>query len=113
MKQLVLLLFMSFLASPATADDGRGHGGSHDHDRARDAVAHHDARRLADILPAIERRYGARMVEVEFEAEGGRFVYKIELITTSGRIVEVEVDAATGAIVRDDIGDDTHEEPED
>lgn len=113
MKQLVLLLFMSFLASSAAADDGRGHGGGHDHDRARDAVARQDARRLADILPAIERRYRARMVEVEFEAEDGLLVYKIELITASGRIIEVEVDAATGAIVKDDIGDDNRNDPED
>lgn len=113
MKRLVFFLLLSCLASPATADDSRGHGGGHDHDRARDAVARQDARRLADILPAVERLYRARMVEVEFETEGGRFLYRIELITASGRIIEVEVDAATGAIVKDDIGDDTRNDPED
>lgn len=112
MKRLIVLLLISCLASPAAADDGRGHGGGHDHDRARDAVARHEARRLADILPAIEQGYRARMVEVELESEDGLLVYRLELITASGRIIEVEVDAATGAIVKDDIDDDTRNDQE-
>lgn len=107
-------LLLVGLAAPALAENGRGAGGhGQDHDRARDAVAQEGAQPLAAILPAIEARYGARMVEVSVEAEARRLVYEIELITPSGRIIEVAVDAATGDIVGDDTGGDTGAEPED
>lgn len=110
------LLLVGF-AAPALAENGRGAGGQRkdqgqDQDRARDAVAREGARPLAAILPAIEARFGARMVEVDVDVEAGRLVYEIELITPSGRLIEVAVDAATGDIVGDDTGGDTGAEPE-
>lgn len=123
MKHTVLLVFLIVtglllvgLVAPALADGGSGQGRGghdHDHDRAREAVAQNIAQPLATILPAIERRYQARMVDVEFESEDGRLVYEIELITPAGRIIEVVVDAATGDIVRDDLGGDDGQQSED
>ena len=56
---------------------------------------------LADILSRVEAEFDARMIEVEFEAEGGPrgYIYELELITRDGRILEVTVDAATGRII--------------
>jgi uncharacterized membrane protein YkoI len=121
MKRTALLMFLLLtglfligLAAPALSDNGRGAGGrEHDHDRARDAVSQLGARPLATILPEIEQRYRARMVEVEFEPEDGRLLYEIELITATGRIIEVVVDASTGDIVDDDVSDDDGQHPED
>ena len=113
---LVAGLLLIGLAVPALAggDDSRGDGGrDHDHDRAREAVLKQDARPLVSILPEVERRYRARMVEVDFESEDGRLVYKIKLLTRTGRIIEVEVDAATGDIVKDDLDDDHGHHSED
>ncbi|MGB5559683.1 MAG: PepSY domain-containing protein [Paracoccaceae bacterium] len=112
MKHFVFLMLIAF-AVPAFADSNEGHGNGdaqdgqdHDHDRARDAVVRHDAQPLSAILPEIERRYEARMMAVKFEAEDGLLVYEIELITATGRIFEVVVDAASGNIVKDDTGHD-------
>lgn len=117
MKRLVPILILACLASAAAADGGHGHAarGPADgsaHDRARDAVARHVARPLSEILPEIERRYRARMVEVELEDDDGRLAYEIELVTDAGRLIEVVVDAATGSVVKDDTGTGSFVRPE-
>ncbi|MBZ8133050.1 PepSY domain-containing protein [Afifella sp. IM 167] len=90
------LLAVPGLATPAFAD-GRGH----DHDRAREALSRGEVLSLADILPAIEKRYEARMLEVDLEEKHGTYVYELELIRPDGKILEILVDAATGEVLRD------------
>ena len=111
---LIAGLLLVGLAAPALANgnDARDGGGS-DHDRARQAVSQDGAQPLAIILPTVEGHYHARMVDLDLEDEGGRLVYEMELITASGRIIEVVVDAATGSIVSDDLDDDDESDFED
>ncbi|WP_026381381.1 PepSY domain-containing protein [Afifella pfennigii] len=91
-----LLLTILLLISPAALADK-------DHDRARDALRRGEILPLAEILPKIERRYRARLLEVELEREDGIIVYELELITRDGRIIELEVDAASGAVIGKEI----------
>jgi uncharacterized membrane protein YkoI len=79
------------LAAPA--------GAERDHDRARRALERGEIRPLHAILPEVEARFDARLLEVELEREHGRFAYEMELITREGRIVEVLVDAASGEVL--------------
>ena len=90
MKQ-VLIILLCGLVNPALA--------SEDHDDARDAVRQQQVIPLADIVPRILAEFDARLLEAEFEREHGSFVYELELITESGRMIEVMVDAATGEII--------------
>jgi hypothetical protein len=82
-----------------------------DHERARAALAREEILPLAEIMPAIEARFYGRAIEVEFERDDGRWVYEFELITPAGRIVEVEVDAASGRVIEAEHED--HERDED
>lgn len=70
-----------------------------DHERAREALSRAETLPLAEIMPAVEARFSARTIEVEFERDDGRWVYAFELITPDGRVVEVEVDAASGRVI--------------
>ena len=102
MKRVLLLIAaIVVLAAPA--------GAERDHDRARLALERGEIRPLHTILPQVEDRFGARLLEVELEREHGRFVYEMELITPGGRILEVQVDAASGAVLEHE----TEEEEED
>lgn len=86
---------MLMLAIPdARADDRR------DHERARAALAAGEIRPLAELLAEVERRYVGRVIETELEREGGRWVYEFKLLPPSGRVVELRLDAATGALLR-------------
>jgi uncharacterized membrane protein YkoI len=95
MRRALLLLPMLLLATPdARADDRR------DHERARAALAAGEIRPLAELLADVERRYVGRVVETELEREDGRWVYEFKLLPPSGRVVELRLDAATGALLR-------------
>lgn len=88
---VITLIALMLFAAPAAADD--------DADRARRALERGEVRPLAEILAALERRVEGEVVGVEFEREDGRHVYEFEVITPAGRMVEIYVDAATGAIL--------------
>lgn len=92
MKTLVTILLV-LLASPAFAERA---GGGSDHDRARSAVEREEILPLSRIVPGLQQRYGGRVIKLELETEDGRYLYELKLITPQGRIIEVEVDAATG-----------------
>ncbi|WP_372623303.1 PepSY domain-containing protein [Falsiroseomonas sp.] len=81
-------------ALPVRADDRR------DHERARAALAAGEIRPLAELLAEVERRYVGRVIETELERDDGRWIYEITLLPPSGRVFELKLDAATGALLR-------------
>ena len=92
MRSALILLFLVAPAAPPAHAEG-------DHDRAHSALAEGAILPLSAILPGLERRFGARLLGAELEAEHRRFVYEFELITPRGQILDVHVDAATGAVI--------------
>ncbi|MCQ4347084.1 PepSY domain-containing protein [Pseudomonas stutzeri] len=69
-------------------------------------------RREGVILPldqllqqAIERYPGARLLEAELEEEDGLYVYEVELLTAGGQVRELEFDAGTGRLLKDEEDD--------
>ena len=93
-----LLLLLSLLVAWAAATGSDAHEDDHEH------VYH--ARQDARILPleTILERVGldreTRLLEVEHEREHGIDIYEIEYLTHDGQIIEIEVDAATGRILK-------------
>jgi uncharacterized membrane protein YkoI len=79
---------------------------------ARD-IGHDEARALRQagtILPleqitarALQDHPGARLLEVELEEEDGVLVYEVELLTTSGVVRELELDAGTAEVLKDEV----------
>ncbi len=54
----------------------------------------------------LEARHPGRIVEVELEDEDGLWLYEIEVLTPEGRLIEIELDARTGAILGYEEDDD-------
>ena len=79
------------LSSLAGADD--------DHDRARQAVEAGDIVSLRDILEIVERDYPGDLMEVELEREDGRWIYEVEILAPDGRLLELEYDARSKALI--------------
>lgn len=77
-----------------------------DADNARAALARGEILPLADILAKVETQFDSRMIEVEFDAEAGRYFYEFELISRDGVIREVTVDGATGEVLEIQIEND-------
>jgi uncharacterized membrane protein YkoI len=85
-------LIVLLLAGAAVAD-------SLDHDRARAALGRGEVRPLAQILETVTAEIPGEVVEVELEREHGVWVYEFKVIAPDGHVLEVLVDAASGALL--------------
>lgn len=70
-----------------------------DFELARDAVARGEILPLADVLARLQETHPGRLIEVELEYSNDILVYEVELVTADGRLIEVDMNAATGEIV--------------
>lgn len=82
------------LSSPwAWADDS-------DQDRARAAVQAGQVLPLKTVLERLEREHPGQVLEVELEQDDGRWIYEIKLLQPGGRLVKLELDAASAELLR-------------
>jgi uncharacterized membrane protein YkoI len=95
---LVALALMLAGAGLAYSDDRND--GHHDHDRARRALEEGRARPLAEILARVRSQLGGEVVGVEFGRERGRYVYEFKIVTSTGKLREVYVDAMTAEVLK-------------
>ena len=91
-KPFVFALLCLTAPIPIRADVG-------DYESARAALERGDVLPLAAILEKGERDTGARVIEVDFELEDGRYLYEFDMLTGDGRMIEAIVDAATGTLL--------------
>ena len=94
LKAVAAVMFTLAMVLPAQAGDSGGQ------DRARRALESGEILPLREILQRVERATPGQVIEVELEREGGRWVYEIKLLATGGAIVELEVDARDGTVLR-------------
>jgi len=83
------------LAQPARADDS-----VRDHERARAAVQAGQVLPLPVLLQRLQRSHPGQVLEVELEHDDGRWVYELRLLQPGGRLLKLELDAATGAVLK-------------
>ena len=81
------------LASPMALADN-------DQDRARAAVHAGMALPLKTVLERLEREHPGQVLEVELEQEDGRWIYEVKLLQAGGRLVKLELDAASGEVLQ-------------
>jgi len=69
-------------------------------------------RRDGVILPleqllqqALDRHSGSRLLEAELEEDDDLYVYEVELLTRDGQVRELEFDAASGRLLKDEEDD--------
>jgi len=79
--------------SPVVAD-----GDGAEQDEARRAVEQGAVRPLAEILSRPEVLAMGDVVRVKLRHDHGRWVYDLRAVDREGRLHEVQVDAATGAV---------------
>ncbi len=62
------------------------------------AMAASSALSMDQAVKMVEQRYHARVVKAETERDKGRTVYVLRLLSDSGKVWTVRVDAADGAV---------------
>jgi uncharacterized membrane protein YkoI len=79
------------------------------HGRDDDEIGHETAKELLEsgrilpletILAKVAERVPGKLIETKLEYEHGRLMYDIKILRPEGRVQEVEVDAATGEILK-------------
>lgn len=73
-----------------------------DHEFARRALQEGRARPLADILATAKESIGGEVIGVELEERAGAMVYELKVLRPNGELVELRVDALTGAVLKQD-----------
>lgn len=104
---IILALVLALLiggAGVAHSDDDDDDD-DHDHELALRALEDGHARPLAEILELARGRLGGEVVGVEFKRENARYVYEFKIITGSGKLREVYVDAATAEVLKSEDDD--------
>lgn len=85
-------------AAPTGTNGARGSGSGH---HARDYQAQQAARTsLVQAIEAAEGRSQGRAVEASFDARNGRGHYEVKVLGMDGKLVEHEVDAASGQVTK-------------
>jgi uncharacterized membrane protein YkoI len=60
---------------------------------------------LEELMPTIQAQQPGRILELELEREGGRYLYEIEILDEQGAVWEFKVDATTGEVVERELED--------
>ena len=53
------------------------------------------------LQQAMDRYPGAKLLEVELEEKHDVYIYEVELLTAAGVVRELDIDAATGRLLKD------------
>ena len=57
------------------------------------------------LQKALERHPGAKLLEVELEEDDDIYVYEVELLTTSGVVREIKLNASNGQLLKYEVDD--------
>jgi Peptidase propeptide and YPEB domain len=96
-RGLPLLLGVTLVlpgVSPAWGGDRR------DHDRARAAVEAGQVMPLPTLLERLARTHPGQVLDIELEREDGRWIYEVKLLQSGGQLLKLELDAATGEVLK-------------
>ena len=100
---LLALALLPVSAGFAYADNDDDDDDS-DHNRASSAVEQGRAQPLAELLHKIQARLGGEVIGLKLKRKNGHLVYKLKVVTPTGQLREVSVDAMTGEVMPN--GDD-------
>jgi uncharacterized membrane protein YkoI len=70
------------------------------HETARQLVESGRIRPLDAIVTKVSERVPGKLIETQLEYDDSLIVYELKILRSDGRVQEVEVDAATGQILK-------------
>ncbi|MBK1717046.1 PepSY domain-containing protein [Thiocystis violacea] len=98
-----LAFVLSGLLTGSSANAAPQHDAEHDHDRARQALSRGEVRPITEILTQVATEVPGEVVEVEFERSrrhgAEAWIYELKIMAEDGRLLEVQVDAATSRVL--------------
>ncbi|WP_024867574.1 PepSY domain-containing protein [Pseudoxanthomonas suwonensis] len=98
------LPFLVLAAALALLPAHHALAGKDDHIEARELLQRGEIVPLARILAVVQQRVPGDVIEVELEREDGRWEYKVKVLTPTGQVRKLYLDARNGAVrkIKDD-----------
>ena len=88
------------LGAPASVAGEKKDRGKHEHTAVREALRRGEVLPLMKILAIANKEVAGDVIEVELEDEREALIYEIKILTSTGRVREVKIDARTGAVLK-------------
>ncbi len=79
---------------------GSAFAGKDDHVEARELLRRGEIVPLARILDAAQKRVPGDVIEVELEREDGVWEYKVKVLTSTGQVRKLYLDARNATVLR-------------
>jgi|GEM_PF-4538053 len=86
---LIALLFPSLLSAQGIDEAAR----------ARAAVNRGEILRLSKVMPAVQDKFGGRVLDTSLIRRGSSYTYEFSILTSDSRLIDVAVDAASGKVI--------------
>jgi uncharacterized membrane protein YkoI len=100
-SRLSVLGFAAALLVAGAHDAGaRSRDRNDDQDLARGALQRGEVLPIARILQLVAQHLPGDVIEVQLDERRGRLEYEVKVLTRSGQVRELVLDARTGAFVR-------------
>jgi uncharacterized membrane protein YkoI len=96
---IAALVLAGFAAAPSFAGDSEKPRAS-EHEIAREALRRGEILPLTRILPIVQRRVPGDVIKIKLDDDEQRIEYEVKVLTPNGRVIEVELDARTGRILK-------------
>ena len=96
----MVALGLSLALLSADGAGARSRDRNDDQDLARQALQRGEVLPIARILELVAQHLPGDVIEVQLDERRGRLEYEIRVLTPSGRVRELVLDARTGAFVR-------------
>ncbi len=92
---IAVLCALELLFLPAAHSDDR----DTELERLREAVQKGEVLPLSTLRSMLLGKFPGEIIKTELDIEDDRFVYEFKVLQSDGRLIEVELEAATGALV--------------
>ena len=55
---------------------------------------------LEALIAQVQRDYPGQIIKIELDDRRDRYIYEIELVNDEGVVIELDIDAATGEVIK-------------
>lgn len=96
---LLALLGVFFYVSTIGAGFADDDNDANSLDHVHMAVKRGEIKPLGELLGKLHSQFPGDVIDVEIERENSKWIYEFKLVSDSGRLLEIYMDAATGKIL--------------
>jgi len=100
-RSFLIILFLLFGVSTSVLAGDKSDRKAADHELAMTALKNGDVLPIMKILALTQKYQPGEVIEVELESKKGKLYYEVEILSPSGVIMEIKVDARTGRLLKE------------